>query len=263
MLEADPAAPPLFSVPARYNPRLQALVARINADEELQHWWRCANVNAMERLTLGDHGEVHCRIVANAALRLLRLLRDAGQMPGAVVHHHLAVEDAEVIVVLAAALHDLGLAAHAGPQVECGLPLATLKARELLADLYPISARTILIAEALHAILAHHGASPCLTLEAGVLAMADALDIAEGRSKLRLLTPGGEGGIDAPPAAAVPAVLEVVLKRGERQPVRVEIRTSDPADLRHVEARLRQTLHRTPLKELVEIAAWRPDGHVA
>src|SRR3972149_6132381 len=84
-----PVLPPTFSVPARHNPKLQALVERINADEELWQLWRCANVNAVDRLNMSDHGEVHIRIVANAAPKLLRPLREAGHMPNAVTDYHL------------------------------------------------------------------------------------------------------------------------------------------------------------------------------
>src|SRR5574341_680925 len=94
----SPEAPAAFTVPARHNPLLQALVNRINADEELWQLWRCANVNVVDRLGMSDHGEVHVRIVANAALKLLRLLRDAGHAPGVVAQHGLTAEDAEVIV---------------------------------------------------------------------------------------------------------------------------------------------------------------------
>src|SRR5574337_299721 len=59
---ADIAAPSTtFSIPARHNPRLQSLVERINADEELWQLWRCANINAVDRLGMSDHGEVHIR----------------------------------------------------------------------------------------------------------------------------------------------------------------------------------------------------------
>src|SRR5687768_17653703 len=83
-----------FSVPARHNPRLQALVDRLNADEELRQLWRCANVNAVDRLGQGDSGEVHARIVANAALKLLRLLRDAGEVPSVTDQHRLPPDEA-------------------------------------------------------------------------------------------------------------------------------------------------------------------------
>src|SRR4030081_2338462 len=128
-----PADAPIFSVPARHNPRLQALAERINADEELRQLWRSANVNAVDRLGLGDCGEVHARIVANAALKLLRLLREAGHPPAVGSHHRLTPDEAEVIVVLAAAVHDLGLAVHTDPVVaaRAGLVLADRKCQQL------------------------------------------------------------------------------------------------------------------------------------
>ena len=61
-----------LNIPARHNDKLAALVAAINADLELAQWWKCANVNAVDRQGMTDHGEVHIRITANAALKLLR-----------------------------------------------------------------------------------------------------------------------------------------------------------------------------------------------
>ncbi|HLF29160.1 MAG TPA: HD domain-containing protein [Anaerolineae bacterium] len=252
-LKMSPEPPPantVFSVPARRNPQLQVLVDRINADEELWHLWRCANVNAVDRLSLGDHGEVHIRIVANAALRLLRLLRDAGRLPGVVAQHHLTAEDAEVVVVLAAALHDLGLAIRGDTHQTFSLDLVQLKAKELLADLYPIRERTIIVAEVLHAILAQHDACRCLTLEAGVLKVADALDLAEGRSRI-----GFEHGRSGSPALSASAVDEVKIRRGEQRPVRIEIRMSRSAGIAQADELLRRKLPHSTLADLVEVVA--------
>ena len=252
-LRAESAAPspgPLFSVPARHNPKLQALAERINADEELRQLWRCANVNAVDRLTMSDHGEVHIRIVSNAALKLLRLLRDAGQVPSVEAHHHLAPEDAEVIVVLAAALHDLGMSIHRDNHEEFSLALANLKAKELLTGLYPILELTILVSEVLHAIIAHHGDVRCLTLEAGVLKVADALDMTEGRSRIPF-----EAGSSSIHAVSAAAVDEVKIMKGEQQPVRVEIRMSNSAGIFQVDELLRRKLQRSTLAGLVEVVA--------
>jgi uncharacterized protein len=241
---------PSFTVPARHNPRLQALVARINADEELWQLWRCANVNAVDRAGISDHGEVHIRIVANAALKLLRLLREAGHVSSVVLHHHLSAEDAEVIVVLAAALHDLGISIHRDNHEEFSLALANLKAKELLADLYTLSERTIIVSEVLHAIIAHHGDVRCLTLEAGVLKVADALDMAEGR--VRIPFEAGSSSIHALSAAAVESV---TIKKGEKRPVRVEVRMSNSAGIFQVNELLRRKLQHSSLAGLVEVIA--------
>ncbi len=231
-----------FSVPARHNPRLQALVERINADDELRQFWRCANITAVERLGLSDHGETHVRIVANASLRLLRLLLDAGQ-PASLVHHHgLLREDAEVAVVLAAALHDLGLAVHYERHHEFGLALIPSKARDLLTGLYPVRDRTTLIAEVMHAVATHFNGLKCLTLEAGVLRIADTLDMTRGRSR-------------TPDRALAAAIEEVTLHRSAVRAVRIEIRMNHESGLAHAEELLGQRLPQTGLSEHLEIIA--------
>jgi metal-dependent HD superfamily phosphatase/phosphodiesterase len=247
-----PAEPPIFSVPARHNPRLQALAERINADEELRQLWRSANVNAVDRLGLGDCGEVHVRIVANAALKLLRLLREAGHQPAVVTHHRLTPAEAEIIVVLAAALHELGLAVHSDPAVaaRAGLVLAERKVRELLDGLYPARERAVLLAEALHAVVALEAKVECLTLEAGVLKLADTLDLTKGRVRLSAESSQRLGAV-----STLPVVDEVTIQRSKTPPVRVVLRLSRADGLPAVEAMLQNKLVRVPLAGLVELLA--------
>ena len=242
-----------FSLPAKHNPRLQALIERVRADEELRQLWRCANVNAVDRYLMSDHGEVHARIVANAALRLLRLLREAGHPASLTVYYRLAPEDAEVVVALAAALHDLGVAVHYDRHADYSLPLAYLKAKELLNGLYAIREQTILLAEILHAIAVHHGPGRCLTLEAGVLKLADALDMTAGRMRPVTASNGTTG------SGGETMVSEVLIKKGEAKPVRVELLLNRPAKLFAVEEFLRQKLQGSPLFGLVEVIA-RAEG---
>ena len=83
-----------LNVPTRHNDKLRALVAAIDADEELAQWWKCANVNVVDRQGMTDHGEVHIRIVANAALKLLRLLSDAGIQSSIERTYEMTAEDA-------------------------------------------------------------------------------------------------------------------------------------------------------------------------
>jgi metal-dependent HD superfamily phosphatase/phosphodiesterase len=247
-LSSPPEA--VLSVPARHNPRLQAVVERINADDELRQWWRCANVNAVDRLGMHDYGGVHIRIVANAGLRLLRLLRDAGQVAGVVAQYHLTWDDAEVVVVVAAALHDLGLTVRPQQPEAAGLALAALKARELLADVYPLRPRAIILTETLHAMATLRNPAEAMTLEAGVLALADALDMADGRTRL-------PAEADAKP---LPVIDEVLIRKGTHTPVRVEIRTRTADALTHAHNLLHDHLQHSPLAGLVEIAAPR-DSH--
>lgn len=240
----------IFQVPTRHNVKLQQLVERINADVELGQLWRCANVNAVERSGISDHGEVHIRVVANAALRIQRLLREAGVESSAMVHHQLTSDDAEVIVVLAACLHDLGIAIHRDDHERYSLILAYPKARQLLAGLYDEPALTTMVAEVLHAVIAHRAEVRCLTLEAGVLKVADALDMTQGRSRIPF--EAGQVNIHSVSARAVQTVL---IEKGVERPVRVAITLSNSAGIFQVDELLRRKLKNSTLAPYVEVEA--------
>jgi uncharacterized protein len=116
-----------INVPNRHNPQLQQVMETILNDEELHALWHCQNVNAVTRLKMSDHGPVHVQIVANIALRILRLLMGRGVEPSIVRDHGLTPEDAEVVVVLAALLHDVGMSIHRANHEEFSLIIADRK----------------------------------------------------------------------------------------------------------------------------------------
>ncbi len=239
-----------FTVPARHNVKLQALVSHINEDEELYQLWRCANVNAVDRNYMSDHGPVHIKIVANLALKLLRLLHEAGVPLGIVREHEMTPEDAEVVVVLAAALHDLGIAIHRENHEEYSLILAKDKARELLTGIYPVRERTIVLAEVLHAIIAHHWDVPCYTTEASVVKVADALDMTHGRS--RIAFESGDVNIHSVSAQAIDAVH---IRKGDGIPVEIEIVMANSAGIFQVDNLLKRKLHNSTIARYVRVVA--------
>ena len=136
-----------FNIPLRNNKKLKVLMNRINADKELFQIWKCANVNAVDRSGISDHGEVHIRIVANAALRIIRLLVKGGIEPSVVTHHGLTSEDAELVVVLAACLHDAGISVSRDHHEKYSLFIAFRKARELLEGIYEEPDLTTMVSE--------------------------------------------------------------------------------------------------------------------
>ena len=239
-----------FTVPARHNQRLQALVEAINADEELYTFWRCANVNAVDRNKMSDHGPVHIKIVANLALKLLRLLVEADVPLGIVEDHGLEPEDAEVVAVLAAALHDLGIAVHRENHEEFSLFLAHTKARELLSTIYPVRERTIVLSEVLHAIIAHHWDVRCYTTEASVVKVADALDMTHGRS--RIAFESGDVNIHSVSAQAIDAVH---IRKGNGIPVEVEIVMANSAGIFQVDNLLKRKLRNSTIAPYVRVIA--------
>ncbi len=239
-----------LNLPARHNEKLRSVVARIEADEELHQLWRCANINAVDRSGVSDHGEVHVKIVANIALRLVRFLIDAAVPMGIVKDHGMTVDDAEVVVVLAALLHDLGISIHRDNHEEYSLALANLKAKELLTDIYPVRERTIVVSEVLHAIVAHTWDVRCLTTEAGVVKVADALDMTRGRS--RIPYEAGALNIHSLSAQAIDAVN---IRPGKDVPIEIEIVMSNSAGIFQVDELLKRKLRNSSVLPYVRVMA--------
>jgi len=239
-----------FKIPLRKNKKLQVLVNRINADRELFQMWKCANVNAVDRSGISDHGEVHIRIVANAALRIVRLLVKGGIEPSVVTHHGLTSEDAELIVVLGACLHDTGISVHRDHHERYSLFIAFRKARELLEGIYDEPNLTTMVSETLHAIVAHDADEKCLTIEAGALKVADAIDMTEGRSRI----PFEAGKVNIHSVSAQ-AVVGVSIIKGEKKPVCIEIKLANSAGIFQVDELLRNKLNYSSLAPFVEVTA--------
>src|ERR687896_1680031 len=173
-----------INVPARANRKLRTLVGRVNEDTQLKAWWHVANVNAVARLEINDHSWVHIQIVANIALKLLRQLAKHGVEAAMVTDYRLERDDAEVVVTLAALTHCVGMAVHRDGHEDISLFLAEPKLRELLAGLYDEPELTVIVSETLQAITSHREYGKPLTLEAGIVRVADALDMAKGRSRI-------------------------------------------------------------------------------
>ena len=239
-----------FKIPLRSNKKLQALMNRINSDQELFQIWKCANVNAVDRSGISDHGEVHIRIVANAALRILRLLVKGGIEPSVVTHHGLTSEDAELIVVLAACLHDTGISVHRDHHERYSLFIAFRKVRELLEGIYDEPDLTTMVSEILHAVVAHDANEKCLTIEAGVLKLADATDMTEGRSRI----PFEAGKVNIHSVSAQ-AVDDVNINKGENKPVCIEIKLNNSAGIYQIDELLKHKLRNSPIKPFVEVIA--------
>jgi len=237
-------------VPTRHNRTLQRVVERVNADAELHQLWKCANINAVDRLGMSDHGEVHIRIVSNIALKLLRLLIQSGVEMSVVANYGLTNGDAEVIVVLASCLHDLGMAVHREGHEAHSVPLALAKLREWLPGIYPLAEAAIVSAEVLHAVVAHQVEVPCLTIEAGVVKVADALDMSKGRSRIPF-----EAGAVNIHAVSAAAIEEVTLGAGDTKPIRVEVLMNNPAGIFQLDELLKRKLQHSSIAPYVQILA--------
>jgi uncharacterized protein len=240
----------LINVPDRENARLARLIERVNADDELYALWSAANVNSINRLGMTDHGPVHVKIVMNIAVRLFRLLMDARIEPGLVRDHGLTEEDAEIVVALGALFHDLGMSIHRTDHEDYSLFVAQDKLRELLATEYDVATATIMRSDILHAIIAHRSGGKPLTLEAGIVRIADALDMAKGRSRI----PFEEGSVSIHSVSAA-AIDQVHIERGELKPIRLRVEMTNSAGVFQLDQLFREKLRGSGLEAYIEVEA--------
>ena len=237
-------------LPERGNRKLRRVLERANADRQLKAWWHVANVNAAVRLEINDHSWVHIQIVANIALKLLRELTKHRIEPSVVRDYGMQNEDAEIVIVLAALTHCVGMSVHRRGHEDWSLFLAEPKLHELLEGIYDEPDRTVIVSEVLQAITSHRADGEPLSLEAGILRVADALDMAKGRSRIPFEK--GQVSMHSLSAAAIDAV---VIGDGETKPVRIEIVMNNSSGLFQVDGLLKAKLRGSGLEPHVEVIA--------
>ncbi|HEY2777922.1 MAG TPA: HD domain-containing protein [Gaiellaceae bacterium] len=237
-------------VPVRANRTLRTVIDRANRDDQLKGWWHVANVNAVARMEINDHSWVHIQIVTNIALKLLRQLTKHGVEPNVVRDYGYTRDDAEVIVVLTALTHCIGMSVHRQGHEDFSLFLAEPKLRELLAGIYEEPDLTVVVSEVLQGIISHRSDGQPLTLEAGILRVADALDMEQGRS--RIAFERGRVGIHSLSAAAIE---EVLISDGEKKPIRISITMNNSSGIYQVDGLLQAKLRGSGLEPYVEVLA--------
>jgi metal-dependent HD superfamily phosphatase/phosphodiesterase len=246
---AEAVAKAQVHAPTRGNRKLESFLEAVNADERVRAWWYMAQITS-ERLRMSDHSWVHVQVVLNISLRLLRLLVKGGIEPAMVTDHGMRDRDAEVVVAGGALLHDVGMSIHRADHEAYSLFMVQERLQSLLAEVYEEPERTVVTSEILHAIIGHRRRGEPYTLEAGVVRVADALDMAEGRS--RIPVEGGQYGIHALSAAAID---EVRIEAGDERPVKIEIEMNNSAGIFQVDDLLATKLRGTPLEGHVEVVA--------
>ncbi len=239
-----------LNVPIKNNQKLKSVLKQINDNVTLNTWWYCSNVNAINRMHMNDHGPVHIKIVSNLALKLLRMLHEHGVESSVVKDHHLSQDDAEVVVVLAVCLHDIGHIVHRRDHEPFSVGVALTLLPELLEGVYERREQAILVAEVVHAIFSHDMPIKPFTIEAGCLKVADALDMEKGRARIPF-------SISEPTIHAVSALAieEVSVGKGQEKPICITIKMSNSAGIFQLDNLLKGKVENSGLAQYVEIVA--------
>lgn len=239
-----------IKVPAQNNKLLSDLINKINKDEEIYALWHVINVNATERLDMSDHGVIHFQIVSNIALRLTRILHKNNVKMSLEKDHELSYDHAEVVVFLASILHDLGMSISREGHEEYSLFLANNILHRIL-DNYKTDERTIIISEVLHAIISHRKGGNPYTLEAGIVRVADALDMNEGRSRIAY-----ERGVYNIYSISDRAIKDVSIEEGKETPIIINIEMYNSAGIFQIDGLLRSKIKGSGLEEFMQVKAF-------
>jgi metal-dependent HD superfamily phosphatase/phosphodiesterase len=236
-----------LGIDAPADSRTAQLVQVLEGDIEIQTLWYMAN-RTSRRAAVNDHGPVHVRTAMHHGDTLLRLLMEAGVQPNCITDHAMSDDDARVVVLLGLALHDVGMSIHRDRHELLSVPIALDWLRRRVPPVYVEPQLTVIVSEVVHAILAHNVNERCLTLEAGIVKVADALDMTKGRSRKALSA--GKIDIHSISAAAVEAVR---VTRGTNKPIRIEVDINNPSAVFHLKEVFGQKLAHSSIQEYVEV----------
>ena len=240
----------VFNIPFRDNKKLKHVIAEVKKDSKLQTMWKCANIMAIDRMGYTDHGPTHVKIVANSALRLLRILVEKNVVPSIVKNYGMKNEDAEVVVVLGSIFHDLGMVVIRERHEMYGALLALGFIEKYLQPIYSEEERTVLCSEVLHAMVAHEDPSRPLTVEAGIVRVADALDMEEGRARI----PFQAGKVDIHSVSAL-SIQKVDIQEGEEKPITIRITMSNSAGVFQIDELLKPRIENSGLQNYIHVVA--------
>ena len=226
------------------------MLDRIESNPEITAYLEAQNVNPVDRKGYNDHGAKHVEIVRDRALRLYDLLKAGGVEFNGARQQGLDEADEPVIIALAATLHDIGHVVHRHDHPYYSIPLAADFLDDFLPSFYGVPEQVRIKAEVLHAILCHHTEEQPLTREAGIVRIADGLDMERGRSRV----PYEEGGRGINTVSSQ-AIERVSLRQGEETPVQVVIRMNNAAGVYQVDSLLKAKMEESLLEDRIQTIA--------
>jgi len=235
--------------------RLNEVLDLLLEDPEIGAYLEAQNVNPVDRKGYNDHGTKHVEIVRDRALCLYELLKRGGVSFNGARDQGLEEADEPVIIALAATLHDIGHVVHRDDHPYYSIPLAADVLDRILPEFYDVGDAVRVKAEVLHAILCHHVEEDPLTTEAGVIRVADALDMERGRS--RIPYEQGSRGINT---LSSRAITRVTLQPGEGAPVLIEIEMTDAVGVYQVDELLKAKVVGSGIEDDVRIVACKVDA---
>jgi metal-dependent HD superfamily phosphatase/phosphodiesterase len=220
------------------NKLCQIAFEELETDIEVQTMLEDGNRMAIDRMGYSDHGHTHSLIVTMNGIRLLRQLTK-GIQPTIVEEETGDENDSELVVTLGCYLHDIGMVVGRTNHDEFSVVLARPIIERILTKVYPDNRhKQIHIRNhILHAIYCHDRISKPLTVEAGVVGIADALDMTKGRARI----PFEAGSVNIHSTSAR-AIENVRIRKGESKTVRIEVTMNNASGIFQIQELLEEKI---------------------
>lgn len=232
-------------------PKAKKMWELLRDDPEANANWDMANYIAVSRLGFNDHGDVHVKIVAANALKMLRLLLGNGILTSVMKERAGDEDDVHLIVLAGALLHDIGNQVHREDHNVSGVYLAVPLLNRLLPKIYEDEEIMYQIrGHILHCIYSHEFEIKDLTEEAALVGIADGTDMTKGRGRIAF----DKGNVNIHTVSAL-SIEKVDILQGDAMPIRICIELSNSAGVFQVQETLGKKITGGPLEEYFEVVA--------
>ncbi|MDC7228179.1 MAG: HD domain-containing protein [Spirochaetales bacterium] len=225
-------------------------------DPEIKHLQDYANTVSIKRLHYNDHGPVHMRMVALNAVHMAVLLREKGIAFSLENEGCGSFDDSLTAILIAAFLHDIGMSIGRHDHEKNSVVLAAPIIDRILRHIYGNNIERIIILRslALECISGHMGTQKIHSLEAGLLLIADGLDMEKGRARIPMMIDSGAqvGDIHKYSAAAIEMV---TIEEGRQKPLKIIVEMSESIGLFQIEEVLFAKINSSPMKQYIELYA--------
>ncbi|TET07495.1 MAG: HD domain-containing protein [Candidatus Thorarchaeota archaeon] len=210
----------------------------LESDIEVQTVLEDSNRMAIDRMGYSDHGHIHSLIVSLNGIKLLREL-GKGIQTSIVKEDTGTIKDSELVVLLGCYLHDIGMVVGRPNHDEFSVIIAMPILDRILAKVYPKDRhkQVHIRGHVMHAIYCHDKVAVPMTVEAGVVGIADALDMTKGRARI----PFEAGSVNIHSASAM-AIEHVKIRKGELKTVRIDVTMNNASGIFQIQELLEEKI---------------------
>lgn len=224
---------------------------KMKDDPYLRGMWEMSDYILRTKMHFNAHGDTHAKVVAANALKILDILVRKGVEVDTVTDGIGDLDDAFLIVLTSALLHDIGNAIQREKHYNHSVILAIPILDKLLPEIYKDPMKLAQVrGSILHCIGTHMEDVKSYTLEASILKIADGTDIAKGRSRLDY----DPESINIHTVSAS-SIGEVVVSEGHDRPVNIKVKMTNSAGVFQVQEILYKKLKTGIASPHVEIEA--------